>query len=142
MEIPSDQAPGISSWRQGASCGGNCVEERWITEPMESRVRGPTVLAERFRHVAQALTDPPIPRTFCPRFALLELARPGRHIGQSKDWPRTLANSFWRAMLSLGLVSLSVDGLEEEWRRALPTFQGLRAFHATIPLRGRRRRSE
>jgi hypothetical protein len=38
MEIPSDQAPGISNWSQGGCCGGNCVDKkRWITAPMASR---------------------------------------------------------------------------------------------------------
>ena len=67
MEIPSDQAPGISNWRQGGSCGGNCVEEE------EARITERVSLAKRFMLVAQALTDPLVPRTFCCRFTLLEL---------------------------------------------------------------------
>ncbi|KAL7808720.1 hypothetical protein V8C26DRAFT_281754 [Trichoderma gracile] len=56
----------------GGSCGGNCVEEE--EEPRIREAQEIASVAERFMLVAQALTDPLVPRTFCCRFTLLELA--------------------------------------------------------------------
>ncbi|TFA99951.1 hypothetical protein CCMA1212_008238 [Trichoderma ghanense] len=103
MEIPSDEAPGISNWRQGGSCGGNCVGEPRITE-----TQGIASLDERFRLVVQALTDPPVPRTFCSRFTLLELAS-GKEEGQG------LARDFGRAFGDE--VELHLGPISSPWER-------------------------
>lgn len=94
MEIPSDQAPGISNWRQGVCCGGNCaVEKRW-----------PSDLG---RPLSAHSPD------FCDRFARLSsfqgwrrLSCPGRGQGPRRGQRRTFRKHGQRPC---------VDGLEGEW---------------------------